>query len=314
MAVKEQLYICTTAQYHSITRAAEVLYISPSALSAYIRSIEKQYGVRLFERRGHQMIPTEEGREYIQRAEKIIDLQKEINQVLNQKEGIPVTLSLQTRRAVDIMSAILKGFARQYPGSHLEIREEGFSEIRQSLELRQSDAALCNGSLECPGISRQTLLEEPIIACVPAGFALNRKAFRSEKQKGLCLHFEDLVQEILILPKKDESLRHVIDARLEAEGIRIARYQEAQNFLTIQSMIQAQLGCGFSRLGYLSHLHRPGVLYYYVDDPCWSDTLDFFSRPSFPDEKMLERLRMITLQACRRTFVRGQALICQPQE
>ena len=52
MNLKEQQYVCTLARCQSLSRAAEELFISPSALSVYISNLEKYLGVRLFERTG----------------------------------------------------------------------------------------------------------------------------------------------------------------------------------------------------------------------------------------------------------------------
>ena len=50
MNLKEQQYVCTLARCQSLSRAAEELFLSPSALSVYISNLEKYLGVRLFER------------------------------------------------------------------------------------------------------------------------------------------------------------------------------------------------------------------------------------------------------------------------
>ena len=44
MNLKEQQYVCTLARCQSISRAAEELFISPSALSVYISNLEKYLG------------------------------------------------------------------------------------------------------------------------------------------------------------------------------------------------------------------------------------------------------------------------------
>lgn len=44
MNLKEQQYVCTLARCQTISKAAEELYISPSALSVYISNLEKYLG------------------------------------------------------------------------------------------------------------------------------------------------------------------------------------------------------------------------------------------------------------------------------
>ena len=45
MNLKEQLYVCTLAQTGSLSKAAQLLFISQPALSLYISNLEKYLGV-----------------------------------------------------------------------------------------------------------------------------------------------------------------------------------------------------------------------------------------------------------------------------
>ena len=43
-------YIKTIAQYHSFSKAAQVLYVSQPALSRFVKKVEDELGVTLFDR------------------------------------------------------------------------------------------------------------------------------------------------------------------------------------------------------------------------------------------------------------------------
>ena len=70
MNLKEQQYVCTLARCQSLSRAAEELFISPSALSVYISNLEKQLGIQLFDRIGKQFTLTYAGELYVEQAKK----------------------------------------------------------------------------------------------------------------------------------------------------------------------------------------------------------------------------------------------------
>ena len=59
-------YIQTLAQFGSITRAAGHLYITPSALSRYISTVEKEVGTQLFSRIGNHFVLTYAGERYVE--------------------------------------------------------------------------------------------------------------------------------------------------------------------------------------------------------------------------------------------------------
>ena len=48
----------------SITKAAEALYLTQPSVSVAIQELEAHYGVRLFERTGRRIVPTESGRTF----------------------------------------------------------------------------------------------------------------------------------------------------------------------------------------------------------------------------------------------------------
>ena len=64
-------YILEVARCGGITRAAENLFITPSALSKYVIALEDQLQVKLFHRIGKSFVPTKAGEYYIRRCMEI---------------------------------------------------------------------------------------------------------------------------------------------------------------------------------------------------------------------------------------------------
>ena len=54
MLLKQMKYFITVVDLHSFTEAAEQCFISQSAISQQIKALEKELGVRLFERSKRQ--------------------------------------------------------------------------------------------------------------------------------------------------------------------------------------------------------------------------------------------------------------------
>jgi DNA-binding transcriptional LysR family regulator len=71
-----EAFVCA-AEFESLTRAAEKLRLSPSALSRRIAQLEQQLGVRLLHRTTRSVSLSEEGRDYFDRARSALrDLQE----------------------------------------------------------------------------------------------------------------------------------------------------------------------------------------------------------------------------------------------
>lgn len=72
-------YILEVARQGGITKAANKLYITPSALSRFVQARESELNVLLFHRVGKRFVPTEAGKYYIQKCQEIEQLQLELN-------------------------------------------------------------------------------------------------------------------------------------------------------------------------------------------------------------------------------------------
>ena len=57
-------YFCVVARHHSMSRAAEELCVSQSALSKAISSLEDELGIKLFDRAGRRLVLNAAGRAY----------------------------------------------------------------------------------------------------------------------------------------------------------------------------------------------------------------------------------------------------------
>ena len=54
-------YFCAVSRYHSITQAAQKLYVTQPAISTAIRELEKEFSVSLFVRSKNHVTLTREG-------------------------------------------------------------------------------------------------------------------------------------------------------------------------------------------------------------------------------------------------------------
>ena len=82
MDFRQLQYLTAVAEYRNVTKAAESLYISQSALSHYIRKAEEELGVQLFDRSTTPISLTYAGTCYIRSAQRILLENERLNTVL----------------------------------------------------------------------------------------------------------------------------------------------------------------------------------------------------------------------------------------
>ena len=71
--LKQLRAFCHTARIGSISKAAEHLFLSQPSVSLHIRSLEKEFGVALFERKHRRIVPTAAGRTLYRRALPLVE-------------------------------------------------------------------------------------------------------------------------------------------------------------------------------------------------------------------------------------------------
>lgn len=76
------LYFWATAKHGSITKACEVLHLTPQTVSAQIRTLEKVVGEDLFRRAGRRMELTDTGRLVYRYADDIFTIGRELTETL----------------------------------------------------------------------------------------------------------------------------------------------------------------------------------------------------------------------------------------
>ncbi len=86
MELRVLRYFLMAAKEENITRAAGKLHISQPSLSRQLMQLEDSLGVKLFERGGHKLVLTEEGRLLRRRAQEIVALADKAEQELHRQE------------------------------------------------------------------------------------------------------------------------------------------------------------------------------------------------------------------------------------
>ena len=69
MKIIQLEYFCAVSRYHSITQAAQKLFVTQPAISTAIKELEKEFSVNLFVRSKNHLTLTTEGEIFYQKAQ-----------------------------------------------------------------------------------------------------------------------------------------------------------------------------------------------------------------------------------------------------
>lgn len=211
MDFKQLQYIMTIYEEGGINKAAEKLYISQPSLSKCVITLEKQLGMKIFDRSVVPIELTSFGKAYIDTAQQILnlndDLIRRISDIKKQDSGylrIGTTFSGSSQR----LPGILPIFLRKYPDIEVEIIEEKTALLEESLLKGQLDLILVNSPMTEEGIKFMPLVKEKLYLAAPSGkFDLGTK----EKTFENLLDKYDLNSEKFIVLHDGQVLRRLAD-------------------------------------------------------------------------------------------------------
>ena len=170
MNTKQLKYVLTLANEGSFSRAADALGISQPSLSQYIKKIEQEQGVALFDRTGGLVRLTDAGQIYIEAGRSILDIEHRMENALSDlgehKSG-SLVVGTAPYRSVAVMPRIAAAFKRRYPGVCLVVAERGSNELIEGIERGEFDLCLLPNPPASKLFTVTDVMEEELVLAVP---------------------------------------------------------------------------------------------------------------------------------------------------
>ncbi len=171
MNLKQFHYVLILAQEASFAKAAGILGISQPSLSQYVKKIEKQLGVELFNRTGGNVSLTDAGRIYIDAGRKILDLERQMcsqfDDLAGHKTG-SLIIGTSPYRSASMMPVIAKRFREKHPGMHLVVEEMTSQELIEAAEHGQFDFCITMKPVDTRLFRYVDIACEEMVLAVPA--------------------------------------------------------------------------------------------------------------------------------------------------
>ena len=182
MDLEQIRYFLTLSQELHFWNAAEKLFITQSALSRQIQSLEDDIGVKLFERSKRNVKLTKAGAFL---REQWLRMSDEIDRVHRQAKSInegtygTISIAYPGSIAYGFLPAFISAIANELPEVKLELLEPTDISIEQLLLNYQLDLALRRDPAENPALQSIALYAEHFSLIVPESHSLTQKNFKS---------------------------------------------------------------------------------------------------------------------------------------
>lgn len=153
-------------EMRSITAAAETLYISQPGVSSIIKSIEQELGVKLFERQGKNVKPTDACITVYSSVKKIQQIDQNLRYSISEhKYQSFLRLGTGIAFGENFLPDILPRFQKQYPNCNVYCIVDSMSTIEPMLLKSELDICIGESSIyHHSGLSYQELYHSPLVA------------------------------------------------------------------------------------------------------------------------------------------------------
>ncbi len=218
---------------NSLTKTAEIVHLTPSAVSHSLRKLEQTLGMRLVIRGRDGVKLTQAGREllphvrYTMKAEE--RLQQEVSRITGSRAG-ELHVGVFSSVGCNWMPEIMRRMERDYPQIELHIHQYGYAGLEDGVANGELDTAFVSLPVS-ETVPTYPLLRDRLLCITPKGFETVNEGY---------ITIEEMRDQTMILPHTQSDY----DARafMEANGMSADTPHELADDALIISMVESGHG------------------------------------------------------------------------
>lgn len=176
MTSQQIVYVLTLAEEKSFSKAAQKLYVTQPSLSQFIKNLESELCIQLFDRSTSPIRLTPAGAAFVDAARRIQAIEEELNNHItdlsNLKTG-DLRIGTSPFRASCLLPKSIAEFHKIYPGVKIHILEEKMSELEKAALEGSIDLYLGTGPFDNKLFHAENLAEEQMYLAVPVDCPIN---------------------------------------------------------------------------------------------------------------------------------------------
>src|SRR5215471_18514407 len=226
----------------SVTRAAEVVGLTPGAVSQQLRTLSVQLGAELFVRSGRRILPTAEASRLAEHARSILQQVRLAEQEFTRNPaGDTRSFHFATGATALIyrLGKPLRMLRKRFPSNEIHVTVAATEEIVAGILSRRFDLGLISMPVSDDRLDILPLFEEELLGLRPAhGRGATGRVIR--------LAPEEIADAPFLLYPKRSNMRFIIDAFFQGLGIQPRITMEADDTEAIKRLVES--GFGYSIL------------------------------------------------------------------
>jgi DNA-binding transcriptional LysR family regulator len=260
MELRQLRYFVAVAEERNFTRAAERLNMTQPPLSRQIHQIEDSVGLALFERGARPLKLTEAGRVFYAQAKRLLEESDELLPLTRRLAQLAerIVIGFVPSTLYGPLPDVIRAFREAAPLIQISLTEMFTIEQLSALKGGRIDVGFGRLRFDESQLAREVLVEETLIAALPAGHALAESG---------TLTLDALAKETLIIYPSTPRPSYA-DQQLSAfrdHAVEPAAVHEVRELQTALGLVAAQVGVCLVPES-VRGLRARGVTYRSLDD------------------------------------------------
>ena len=213
MDLKQVEVFAAVVEAGSFSRAAEQLYLTQPTVSAHIKKLEMELGIKLIERNTKSVRVTKDGERFYPYARSLLNLRRRALAELR-PDGQPPTLTIgaSTIPSAYVLPGLITNYTTDHPDVSFTIIRRDSLGVIDSVARGETDLGLAGTRLEDGRCNYQPFMRDELVLAAP-----DNEKFRWLRQTGASL--TELLREPLILREASSGTRRETERLLSQLGV-----------------------------------------------------------------------------------------------
>lgn len=217
MDFRQYKCLLKVAELKSITKAANSLYVSQPALSAYIAKTEKELGTTIFDRTKTPLELTLAGEIVIAAGRKILAINEEMKEQIihiSQHKVGRIKVGIPGSRSEYMLPLIYPEFHKEFPDIEFELVGSNSRHILDLIAKGDIDVGIMPVLKKHPEFSYEFVCEEEIFLVAKRGYLE-----KSDFLKDTIVNLKKIRRFPFVLLHRGHGIRYAVDKYFKANGI-----------------------------------------------------------------------------------------------
>ncbi len=234
MTLRHMKIFVAVFRHSNITKAAQELHLAQPSVSLAIKELENYYGIRLFERIGKRISPTEGGKEFFGYSLHIVSLFEEMEKRMKNWD---VSGTIRIGSSITIGTHILPGLIRNYQAEFPDLKINAIISNSSTIENHILDNTIDLGLIETQSehedIQAIPFMKDSLCAIVGCSHPLAKES---------SVTLSDLAQYPFLMREKGSAGREILDSYFSIQQLNVRPAWESSSTQAIVKGVAEGLG------------------------------------------------------------------------